>query len=276
MIINGQTIAQKIYQKLKPSITQLKQQGIRPTLLIILVGQNYPSSVYVRQKKMMGESLGLRVIICSYPSNISEKIILNKIQECNQNPAIHGIVVQLPLPKNLNSQKIIQSVQKEKDVDGFLPNSFPSPLANAVVLILKKIKPQKLTLATWLQQQKIVILGKGKTAGEPIFKKLVKLNQNLIQLDKITHSQKILKTADIVISCVGKKRVIKPAFLKKGVILIGVGLHEENGKLKGDYEEKEIKKIASFYTPTPYGVGPVNVACLLKNVVLACLKTIKK
>lgn len=274
MVIYGQLIAKDIYKRLKPIILSLKAKNIIPTLAIILVGNDLPSKVYVGRKKKRGEALGIKVYVNKNPANISEQKLFTIIKNYNNDPNIHGIIVQLPLPHSLSEEKIINTISKEKDVDGFLENSpFANPLSKAVEYVLNTIKSHNLPLREWLKDKKIVVVGRGRTAGEPIYKSLSKMSKNIVQLtSKSENPDQKIKEADIIITCVGKKNIINKKNLKKGAVLIGTGLHKENGKLKGDYCEAEIKEIASYYTPTPEGMGPVNVACLLENVVKAFLK----
>lgn len=288
MVIYGKPIAKDIYKRVKPIILSLIAKNIIPTLAIILVGDDLPSKVYVGRKKKMGEELGINVFVDQKSKHIKEEQLLTIIENYNNDPNIHGIIVQLPLPHRLSEEKIINTIAKEKDVDGFLENSaFSNPLAMAVEYVLKTVvtdecknKPYCLPLREWLKDKKIVVVGKGKSAGEPIYNRLArlaarqaKMSNNIVQLSRSSENpQEAIKGSDIVISCVGKKNIITSKNLKKGAILIGVGLHSENGKLSGDYNESEIKNIAAYYTPTPEGMGPVNVASLLENVVEAALK----
>ncbi len=202
----------------------------------------------------------------------------------NNDNNVHGIIVQRPLPPQIDKEKISLAIIPEKDIDGFHKNSkFEMPLATAVLKILEKIqastpgvdaqKPQG--FIGWLNTKEIVIIGTGETGGGPIIKKLKELGIKPLIIDsKTPNPELITKTADIIISCIGKPNVVRPEMIKRGVILISVGLYKgEDGKLHGDYEEKEIKNIAGFYTPTPGGVGPVNIACLLENLVKATKKT---
>ncbi len=265
MILKGQPIADSIYQKLIPFISALGKKDITPTLQIILIGNNPRSVSYVNQKKINGNRIGVNVFIDKKDEDITEEQLKTIIKNYNADSSIHGLIVQLPLPSQINENQIIQSVTSSKDVDGFLSNSpFINPLAKAVLTLLKKNLDR-------FDNKKICVIGKGKTGGAPIYRELKKMTESVVQIDRATKDpDKIIQSSDIVISCVGKRRVVNSKNCKKGATLISAGLHSENGKLKGDYDEEEIKNIASYYTPTPGGIGPVNVACLLENTVLAC------
>lgn len=266
MVIYGKLIAQSIYQKLVPRISRLKKRSINPTLAIILVGSDPASAAYVSQKKKRGQDLGITVAVDRKPADLTEEQLLATVENYNHDPNIHGIIIQLPLPEHISEEKVIQQVLPQKDVDGFTTNSlFTNPIVKAVYYLFDYTIHKKPT------NKQIVVIGKGKTAGKPIFQELSKLCKNITQIDsKTKNPDEIIKQGDIVISCVGKKNIVNRQNLKKGAILINVGLRKEDNHLAGDYDEEEIKDIASFYTPTPGGVGPINVACLLENVIIAC------
>lgn len=281
MLINGKLIAQTIYQKLVPRLSRLKKRDINPSLAIILVGSDPASVAYVAKKKEKGEKIGITVYIDHQPSAITENQLITIIDNYNYDPNISGIIIQLPLPKHISGEKVTQKVLPQKDVDGFVQNSrFTNPIVKAVYYLLGFIIFQKINnqinsevIKKWLQNKQIVVIGKGKTGGKPIFQELAKITNKIVQIDSQTDNpDKIIKQGNIIISCVGKKNILNRSNLKKGVILINVGLHKENNHLVGDYDETEIKNCASFYTPTPSGIGPVNVACLLENVIQACEK----
>lgn len=265
MVIDGKQLAQTLLANLKQEVLKLKTP---PTLAVIQVGNDVGSTAYINQKKKKGEEVGIHVIHKHFPETIAQEQLISEIEQLNEDTEITGIIIQRPLPKNLNITQINQRVRPEKDVDGFRPDSpFTPPVALGVLYILKSIELE----APNLKNKKIVILGRGETAGYPIAQALTKLGVSF----EVLHSQsnienplttlQTLKAADIIISCVGK-RVIKKEDLKPGVILIGVGISRGFKGLQGDYDEEEIKDIASFYTPTPGGVGPLTVTFLLLNI----------
>lgn len=277
MIIDGRKIANKILDELTVRVRKLKEKGITPTLAIILVGDNPESVSYVRQKELKAAQIGVKVIVHRLRENTTESEILNLLEKLNKDTNIHGIIVQRPV-KGAGSKKLNEAVLPEKDVDGFNSNSkFDYPIAKAVLIILEQIYSSNRNIAqfyNYLRRLQIVLIGKGETGGHPIIQSFKKRQIRLNIIDsKTSEPEKNLKSADIVISAVGKPGVVRPEFLKKGVILISVGLSKESdGKIHGDYEERDIANIASFYTPTPGGVGPVNVACLLENLIIAAEK----
>lgn len=272
MIIYGKPIAEKIYARLIPQIEHLQKKSISPTLKIILVGNNPQSIIYVFEKQKRGEEIGVNVFIDKKKDLISTNQLTITITNYNNDPNVHGIIIQLPLPIHLPTDQIIATVSPQKDVDGFFPNScFVSPVAKAIIYILEEVvkkefikKAFRPSLGEWLRNKHIIIIGKGKTGGAPIFKELSKIRGiNIIQIDRSTKNpDSLIKTGDIVISCVGKKGIVNNKNCKKGAVIISVGL--------GDFDEGEISDIASFYTPNIGGVGPLTVACLFENLIAAC------
>lgn len=261
MKIDGKQIAQKILDELKLKIEKL---GKTPNLAIILIANDPASVAYVEQKRLKAKQIGAKTTIINLESRIQNSELEELIDRLNKDNSIHGIIVQQPLPPQINLEKITQAIDPIKDVDGFHAKSkFEPPIAEAVLEILKN---------TPLKSKNIVIVGKGETGGKLIIQAIKKMRIEPIVIDsKTKNSQTLTKKADIIISAVGKSNVIKPEMIKKGTILISIGLHKDpDGKLHGDYNENEIKDIAAFYTPTPGGVGPINVAMLLKNLLIAC------
>ncbi|MEK7577228.1 MAG: bifunctional 5,10-methylenetetrahydrofolate dehydrogenase/5,10-methenyltetrahydrofolate cyclohydrolase [Patescibacteria group bacterium] len=262
MLIDGKAIADTILETLKVDVSHLKTSGITPTLAVILVGDDPASLAYIKQKQKAAEIIGARIILSHQSSSISKDDFKKLILQYNDDPNIHGIIIQRPIPNNLDTT----IVKLKKDIDGFLPNSpFKVPVALAVDEILKSIHIS-------LVNKNIVIIGRGETAGKPIAEHLTKMGYAPIIIHSQTpNTKEIMQSADIIISCVGKKRVITSENIKQGVILISVGIwRDTEGKLHGDYDEKDIEIKAPWYTPTPKGVGPVNVACLMQNLIHSC------
>lgn len=267
MKIDGVKIAQEILINLKERVDALKTRKITPHLYIITFGNNPQTQSYLNQKLLRAKQIGAKITIKRFKTTISAKTVFSLIEKLNKDKKIHGIIVQRPLPKQIDEEKASLSIIPLKDVDGFHPNSkFFPPVALAVLKLIES------TLNTdeinkYLKSKKIVLIGKGITAGKPIINLFNKLNIKTKVIDsKTKDKEKIIKSADIIITSVGKK-IIGKDDIKKTVLLIGVGMHVVDGKLKGDYALEEIFDKASFYSPTPGGVGPVNVTMLMKNLV---------
>jgi methylenetetrahydrofolate dehydrogenase (NADP+) / methenyltetrahydrofolate cyclohydrolase len=263
MKIDGKKIAQDILDDLRKQVEKLKEKNITPHLAIILVGDNPASTTYINQKKIKAEQIGANTTIIRLSDDTSESELIKMIKQFNQNKTIHGIIVQQPLPKNINTKTITQAIDPKKDVDGFNQQSqFEMPITMAILEIFKNIELFN------FENKNIVVIGKGETGGKPITEAFQKLGIKPLIVDSQTKNpESITKNADIIISAVGKINIIKPNMIKEDVILIGVGQHKEDGKIIGDYDEEKIKDIASFYTPTPGGVGPIDVTMLLKNLI---------
>jgi methylenetetrahydrofolate dehydrogenase (NADP+) / methenyltetrahydrofolate cyclohydrolase len=313
--IDGTEIAGKIFEELKLRVEKLKQIGITPHLAVILVGENPASVAYVTLKQKKGEAIGAAVDVIRFDTAVTTTELVHKIEELNRDKSVHGILVQRPLPPQIDVEKLELLTNPEKDIDGFHPDSpYTLPLPLAVVKILEEVYKMKLEarnpksetnsnilnanaqnvsnfensdfgivsifdirnsdFISWLKSQEIAVLGKGPTGGGPILKLLNKLGADPKVIDSKTQKpEELMKSADIIISSVGHENVVKPENIKKGVVLIGVGiLRGQDKKLKGDYDVEQIKDIAGYFTPTPGGVGPVNVAMLLDNLLTAAEK----
>lgn len=277
MKIDGKQIASEILSKLSKNVSLLKEKGIIPHLYIILLTDDESTAAYIRQKVRKGKEIGVRITVDNENQQITTEDLIRKIEILNKDSDIQGIIVQRPMPTQLDEKQIEEAITTEKDIDGFNSASkFGIPVALAVLEILQKIHTLKFEtedFETWLKTQNITVIGRGLTAGGPIIKALEKMGlKPTIVSSKTEEKEKIITNSDIVICAVGKPSIVTKSILKQDVILIGVGMHkEEDGKFHGDYIEEDIETIASFYTPTPGGVGPVNVAMLLKNLVKASI-----
>ena len=288
MKINGHDIAESIYTDLRERVEDLEKKGITPQLVVLLVGGNPGSIAYVNQKELSGAKVGAKVTIKRYTESITTEELEKVIKELNVDRTVHGILIQRPLPPQVDVKKLELLTNPQKDIDGFHPDSpYTLPLPLAILKILEIIfrlsNPERsggshdemlAKVSDWIKHREVVILGKGETGGKPIINYFHKLNIEPTVIDsKTEHPETIMKNADIVISAVGRSAFVKPESLKQNVILLGVGMTQGEGKrIHGDYKEEAIDHIASYYTPTPRGVGPVNVAMLLDNLITAAEK----
>lgn len=275
MIIDGKAIAQNIYDHLTKRVEELKEEGITPHLAVVLIGDDASSAAYVRQKELKLTQIGGAITTKRFDNSLSEEDLISLIKEFNNDPIIHGIIIQRPLPPQIDKHHITDATNPQKDVDGFLEESpFEPPIALAVLRALKDVfkqTNQEGDLDDWLKSKRIAIIGKGYTAGAPIIKLFQHHQIPLSIIDRsTTNRDEILKGADIVISAVGRPDALQANEIKDGAIVIGVGMYRgEDDKLHGDYNEEEISQKASFYTPVPGGIGPINVAMLLQNLIQA-------
>ncbi len=280
MRIDGREIAKAIFEDLKKRVEELKKKGVTPHLVVILVGEDPASKTYVHQKELKAQEIGAKTTVYRLPLTINQQQLLSTIEQLNNDSNVNGIIVQRPLPVQIDGNAISLATNPQKDIDAFHQQTpFTMPLAAAVLRILEKIhsstsgvEAQKFQgFIQWLKSKNIVVMGKGETGGGPVITNLRTLGVKPLIIDSKTQEpDKLVETADILISTVGKQNAYLPQHLKRGVILVIVGMYRgSDGKLHGDYEEQNIKDIASFYTPVPGGVGPVNVAMLLANLVRA-------
>lgn len=274
--IEGKKIAEEMLLKLQ---NEVQSEQLHPHLLVFLIGDNPSSQSYIRQKKKAAEQIGATCTITQLPADTSAETMKAAIHQANIQKKIHGIIIQRPLPpESTIPADILDGVEITKDIDGFLPNSpFDVPVAKAVITILETIYHShfhtgQTTFIDWLRNKTLVVIGKGVTAGGPIRTMLELLTIPVVMVDRSTANPHALtKKADIIISCTGKPRTITSQHIKDKAILISVGLTKgEDGKIHGDYEEDDIQEKAFAHTPTPGGVGPINVACLMQNLVKAC------
>ena len=276
MIIDGKQEAQLLRDEIKKEIESLKSKNKKvPGLTVILIGDFAPSQIYVRNKEKNAKEVGINSDVIRYAKDVSEQEVLKKIKELNNNEAVSGILVQLPLPPQINKEKIINAIDPTKDVDGFHPINVGNLSSgyNATVpctplgclLLIKKIE-------TNLSGKHAVIIGRSNLNGKPMAQLLLKENCTVT----IVHSKtKDLKTeclkANILVAAVGVPNLVKSDWVKKDSIVIDVGINKVGNKIIGDVEFETVKEKAKAITPVPGGVGPMTIACLLKNT-LECFK----
>ena len=276
MIIDGKKQAEIIRNEIKKEISDLKKKsGKTPSLTVILIGDFAPSLLYVKNKEKSAREVGINSEIIRYPKNVSEKDILEKIEELNKNDEISGILVQLPLPSQISKEKIINAINPSKDVDGFNPinvgnlssgyDSIVPCTPLGCLLLIKKIEPN-------LAGKHAVIIGRSNLNGKPMAQLLLKENCTVtIVHSKTNDLQNECLKADILVAAVGVPNLIKKDWVKKNAIVIDVGINKVGEKIVGDVNFDELKNNVKAITPVPGGVGPMTIACLLKNT-LTCFK----
>jgi methylenetetrahydrofolate dehydrogenase (NADP+) / methenyltetrahydrofolate cyclohydrolase len=275
MEMSGEKLAEPILEEVKKRVLRLAEKNTIPELSIITVGGEDAWYSYVAQKIKTAERLGIKTRLIHLDGK-NEQDLLKVIQGLNDDKNIHGIIVQRPIPKIFNRDKIVSAINPIKDIDGFRSDSiYNVPVVLAVEDFIKEA--YGVIIASDLQKillnQSICVVGKGETAGGPIKKWLYSKRAVPTIIDTRTENPcQVLKKTDLIISASGKKDMIKPECIKEGTVLIGVGTRREDGKLKGDYEVEQIKGVAKAYTPTPGGVGPLNLAYLFQNLLAAAEK----
>ena len=276
MIIDGKKQAEIIRNEIKKEISDLKKKsGKTPSLTVILIGDFAPSLIYVKNKEKSAREVGINSEIIRYPKNVSEKDILEKIEELYKNDEISGILVQLPLPSQISKEKIINAINPSKDVDGFNPinvgnlssgyDSIVPCTPLGCLLLIKKIE-------TNLAGKHAVIIGRSNLNGKPMAQLLLKENCTVtIVHSKTNNLQNECLKADILVAAVGVPNLIKKDWVKKNAIVIDVGINKVGEKIVGDVNFDALKDNVKAITPVPGGVGPMTIACLLKNT-LSCFK----
>lgn len=279
MELSGRVLSEQILQGVREKVAKLAQKGIIPELAIITVGGEETWLSYVSQKLKTAERLGIKTVLTNLSSN-KEDELLHAIQKLNNNTNVHGIIVQRPIPQTYSREKIVNSIENVKDIDGFRSDSlYIVPVLLAIQHFIREAYGviTASDLKKVLINKAVCVVGKGETAGGPVTKWLSTLGVAYTTIDSKTKNPcQELKKADLIICAVGKSGVVKSTCLKQGVVLIGVGTHKENGKLTGDYYVEDIKKVARIWTPTPGGVGPLNLAYLFQNLVKAAEKINKE
>tara|TARA_Y100000591_G_C21828341_1_gene698038 strand:+ start:1034 stop:1876 length:843 start_codon:yes stop_codon:yes gene_type:complete len=276
MIIDGKKEAEVLRNEIKKEISLLQEKTKKvPTLSVILIGNYAPSEIYVKNKVKKSKEVGINSNIIRYPDNVSENQVLKKIIELNEDSKVSGILVQLPLPKQINKEKIINLIHPSKDVDGFHPVNVGNlasgyhaitpctPLGCS--LLIKKIEKN-------LSGKHAVIVGRSNLNGKPMAQLLLRENCTVtIVHSKTKNIKDECSKADILVVAIGVPNFVKKDWVKAGSIVIDVGINKLENKIVGDVKFEEVKEKAKAITPVPGGVGPMTIACLLKNT-LECFK----
>ena len=276
MIIDGKKEAANLREEIKNEILEIKKKTNKnPNLTVILIGDFTPSQIYVRNKEKNSTEVGITSNVIKYPKEVKEKEVLDKINELNNDENISGILVQLPLPEQISKEKIINAIDPKKDVDGFNPinvgnlasgyNSIVPCTPLGCLLLIKKVEKN-------LSGKHAVIIGRSNLNGKPMAQLLLKENCTVTVVHSKTNNlQEECLKADILVAAVGVPNLVKKDWVKSSAIVIDVGINKVGDKIVGDVNFEEIKDNIKAITPVPGGVGPMTIACLLKNT-LECFK----
>ncbi len=273
-VIDGKRISQEIKDELKERVAAYREQGIEIALAVIQVGQDPASTVYVGNKKKACEYIGIRSAAYELPEETTEEELLELIGKLNQDASIYGILVQLPLPKHMNEDHIIQAIAPEKDVDGFHPQSvgrlsigqpgFVSCTPAGIIQLLKRS-------GILIEGKECVVIGRSNIVGKPMALLLLRENGTVtICHSKTQNIKEITRRADILVAAVGRPKMIDASYVKEGAVVIDVGIHRDaDNKLCGDVDFDSVAPVAGAITPVPGGVGPMTIAMLMHNCVEA-------
>ncbi len=271
-LIDGKQISTQIKEELKEKVSVLKQQGKEITLAVIQVGADPASSVYVRNKKNACEYIGIRSLAYELEETVTEEELVRLVEELNDREDVHGILVQLPLPKHINEDLIIKTISPKKDVDGFHPMnvgaltigqpSFVSCTPAGVIQLLKRSDIS-------IEGKECVVIGRSNIVGKPMATLLLQENGTVTICHSRTKNLKeVTKRADILVVAIGKPKFVTKEFVKEGAVVIDVGIHrDENNKLCGDVDYEDVVDHVSAITPVPGGVGPMTISMLMNNCV---------
>ena len=283
MIIDGKKIAEQLRDKIKSDIKKMSDNN-KPGLAVILIGEHPASQIYVRNKEKFANEVGINSSVLRFDDNISEEDLKNEIKKLNDDPNVHGILVQLPLPKHISQKDIIQSIDPNKDVDGFHPINVGNLSSGNDAMVpctplgcyylIKKVIPN-------LSGLNAVVIGRSNINGKPMAQLLLKENCTVtIVHSKTKNIEEICKNGDIIIAAVGKAKMVKSDWVKDTAVIIDVGINriEINGKDKivGDVDFDNIQNKVKGISPVPGGVGPMTIACLLENTLKAYKKISKR
>ena len=273
-LIDGNALSQQLRRDVAARAQALKARGITPGLAVVLVGDNPASQVYVRNKVKACEDAGLHSVLEKYDASLSEADLLTRVESLNQDPSIHGILVQLPLPAHIDAQKIIEAISPGKDVDGFhvasagalmtgMPGFWPCTPYGCMKM-LESIDYN-------LRGKHAVVIGRSNIVGKPMALMLLQQNATVTICHSATPNLKAMTLqADVIVAAVGKRNVLTADMVKPGAVVLDVGMNRnDEGKLCGDVDFEGVKQVASFITPVPGGVGPMTITMLLVNTLAA-------
>ena len=273
-IIDGNALSKQLRAEVTQRVAALRERGITPGLAVVLVGENQASQVYVRNKVKACEDSGLHSLLERHPASLTEADLLARVDALNHDPAIHGILVQLPLPPHIDAQKVIEAISPAKDVDGFHVAS-----AGALMVGQPGFWPctpygcMKMldSIAYDLRGKHAVVIGRSNIVGKPMALMLLQKNATVTICHSATANLKAMTLqADVIVAAVGKRNVLTADMVKPGAVVIDVGMNRnEDGKLCGDVDFEGVKEVAGYITPVPGGVGPMTISMLLVNTLEA-------
>lgn len=281
-IIDGKALAQKMQKKLAEKVARLKaEKGIVPGLVVILVGENPASQVYVRNKEHSALAAGFKSQVIRLPELTSQEELLDVIAIYNADTSFHGILVQLPLPDHINEEAVLLAIDPNKDVDGFHPMNMGRLWSGHPVMvpctpagIMEMFKDYHIDL----EGKHAVVIGRSNIVGKPMAQLLLNKNATVTLTHSRTHHlAEVAKKADILVVAIGRGHFVTKDFVKEGAVVIDVGMNrDENGKLIGDVKYDEVAELASYITPVPGGVGPMTITMLMEQTYESALRSVNR
>lgn len=281
ILIDGKALAAKLQGELAEKTARLTEEtGVVPGLVVIIVGENPASQVYVRNKERSAIAAGFRSEVVRLPETIQQHELLELIEQYNQDPLWHGILVQLPLPKHIDDEAVLLAIDPAKDVDGFHPLNMGRLWAGNPVMVPSTpagIMEMFKAYGIELEGKRAVVIGRSNIVGKPMAQLLLAKNATVTLTHSRTHHlAKIAKTADILVVAIGRAKFVTADFVKEGAVVIDVGMNrDEDGKLCGDVDFDAVSPIASHLTPVPGGVGPMTVTMLMEQTYEAAVRSVK-
>lgn len=281
ILIDGKALAAKLQGELAEKTARLTEEtGVVPGLVVIVVGENPASQVYVRNKERSAIAAGFRSKVVRLPETIQENELLELIEQYNQDPLWHGILVQLPLPKHIDDEAVLLAIDPTKDVDGFHPLNMGRLWAGNPVMVPSTpagIMEMFKAYGIELEGKRAVVIGRSNIVGKPMAQLLLAKNATVTLTHSRTHHlAKIAKTADILVVAIGRAKFVTADFVKEGAVVIDVGMNRgEDGKLCGDVDFDAVSPIASHLTPVPGGVGPMTITMLMEQTYEAAVRSVK-
>ena len=273
-LINGKELAEKMQAEIAIKVNKLKEKDIHPGLVVLLVGENPASQVYVRNKERSAKTIGIYSKVERYAQTISEADLLAEIEKYNQDPRFHGILVQLPLPEHIDEEKVLLAIDPKKDVDGFHPMNLgrllagnPDKIPCTPYGIMKMFEAYDIDISG----KRAVVIGRSNIVGKPMAQLMLMADATVtIAHSKTKQLPELAKEADILVVAIGRGHFVTKEFIKPGAVVIDVGMNrDENGKLIGDVKFDEVEPLASYITPVPKGVGPMTITMLMYQTVMA-------
>lgn len=281
ILIDGKALAAKLQGELAEKTARLTEEtGVVPGLVVIIVGENPASQVYVRNKERSAIAAGFRSEVVRLPETIQQHELLELIEQYNQDPLWHGILVQLPLPKHINDEAVLLAIDPAKDVDGFHPLNMGRLWAGNPIMVPSTpagIMEMFKAYGIELEGKRAVVIGRSNIVGKPMAQLLLAKNATVTLTHSRTHHlAKIAKTADILVVAIGRAKFVTADFVKEGAVVIDVGMNrDEDGKLCGDVDFDAVSPIASHLTPVPGGVGPMTITMLMEQTYEAAVRSVK-